>query len=1086
MFNRKGWIPGVAAVLGASVMAACSSLFMAEAPPTWDEPGLLKDFKIDRSAVTYFVDPHGDDANDGRSAASPFLTMQKGVDALAPGETLLVMKGTYPAGFRINKQGRPDAWFTILAEPGVEIRGSDPEKNWVLDAPETQIYRITRPDLIGFRQTPETELVHRVEQVFVNGQLLRQVPQKNMLKPRNVFYVDDLEKKLYACLKDGADPNQQDTEVSRRTWAIQVGGPANMNYWHDPKISEESKASYIRINGFRIRNLANFSRQAAIQVRGICHDIIIENCDVQWVNFDGISARAMNIWSPAAGQWLLCPVDRVTIRHCVASNCGVGGIGTGGANQLLVESNILDDNNYKDMSPWAEGGACKIGFEGRDLVIRNNVARNNNNHGLWVDNGDESCVFENNFVLNSISAAVLDECTPMPPTIRLPDGQVSCDKPPVAEVKANVRKGTIIRNNVLIGTRTPVGNGIYISTSCDSQVYNNVIYRCDGAAIAMAGGVGRPDAVGLARNRAWSNICLENFYHVALNRSESDQSGRTFDNVLERNLFIGHRGRQPFKVDDQPVGQDLFDQANPKAQNTVSDQRVFADPEKFDFRIVDADLAAGVGFDAAAMRLDWSAYFLPPQQSEKARRNLDYFPVDLSTVFNRALTDETAGDGQGGWTDQGPNDMSLLPNGKQTLDGVEYWIGTKDNGAVMLPCGKVKTAAPLSRSINIPVDKSLDELFFLYTAAWADDTEKVNGERVIIPNPVAAEFTVTYADGTREMIQVLYGKHLLDWWMDPSWQQHALLNDNQVYVAWQGPNRSVGKVVVFARQWSNPHPEKRIASITLGKENARIDCAFALLGITGATPKKNPASPPLGAKNDKPAFLLNYDGDMDAIGSDGSFIEPATKKVVVFSAGTFEPGMRGGKSFRPKQVVRYPVPADFPLAGEGTVSLWLKADDWTTPEQVKVYSTAPYRRKMTPFSADSAKERYSCWELSFEVSDKDNKTLFLAFRISGISKEGVDVTSLVTPGKWFNASLVWRVEDNRTVVRAYLDGKEVASVADAAKASLIGDWLYPAIAGNGGHIWNGTIDEIKILKKARSIAEIRQEVELYNRAAAGA
>jgi hypothetical protein len=53
----------------------------------------------------------------------------------------------------------------------------------------------------------------------------------------------------------------------------------------DEATLEANKAAYVRIDGFTIRHVANFSRMAAIQVRGRCHHITIENCDVQWANY---------------------------------------------------------------------------------------------------------------------------------------------------------------------------------------------------------------------------------------------------------------------------------------------------------------------------------------------------------------------------------------------------------------------------------------------------------------------------------------------------------------------------------------------------------------------------------------------------------------------------------------------------------------------------------------------------------------------------------------------------------------------------------------------------------------------------------
>ena len=49
--------------------------------------------------------------------------------------------------------------------------------------------------------------------------------------------------------------------------------------------------------------------------------------------------------------------------------------------------------------------------------------------------------------------------------------------------------------------------------------------------------------------------------------------------------------------------------------------------------------------------------------------------LDLSKVANRSLADDVAGDGRGGWTDEGPDkDMRRLPTGDQVIGGIPFRI----------------------------------------------------------------------------------------------------------------------------------------------------------------------------------------------------------------------------------------------------------------------------------------------------------------------------------------------------------------------------------------------------------------------------
>ena len=89
------------------------------------------------SGATYYVDPSGNDANSGSSAA-PFRTVAKGVSVAAPGDTVILNNGTYGneghisdasggmSGYAspvsINTAGTSSAWITVkAANPGQAI-----------------------------------------------------------------------------------------------------------------------------------------------------------------------------------------------------------------------------------------------------------------------------------------------------------------------------------------------------------------------------------------------------------------------------------------------------------------------------------------------------------------------------------------------------------------------------------------------------------------------------------------------------------------------------------------------------------------------------------------------------------------------------------------------------------------------------------------------------------------------------------------------------------------------------------------------------------------------------------------------------
>ncbi|MFF0023049.1 right-handed parallel beta-helix repeat-containing protein [Streptomyces sp. NPDC005496] len=76
------------------------------------------------AAHTYYVSPSGSDSNSGTSAGSPFRTLQKAADLTRPGDTVLLMSGTFretARGFdvvNITRSGSPGKPITYRAAPG--------------------------------------------------------------------------------------------------------------------------------------------------------------------------------------------------------------------------------------------------------------------------------------------------------------------------------------------------------------------------------------------------------------------------------------------------------------------------------------------------------------------------------------------------------------------------------------------------------------------------------------------------------------------------------------------------------------------------------------------------------------------------------------------------------------------------------------------------------------------------------------------------------------------------------------------------------------------------------------------------------
>lgn len=88
---------------------------------------------VSAGAAEYHVSPTGSDAADGASA-TPFRTIQRGVDAAQPGDTVTVRAGTYRETVTFPRSGTATDRITVRAAPGqrVTVSGADPVTGWTL------------------------------------------------------------------------------------------------------------------------------------------------------------------------------------------------------------------------------------------------------------------------------------------------------------------------------------------------------------------------------------------------------------------------------------------------------------------------------------------------------------------------------------------------------------------------------------------------------------------------------------------------------------------------------------------------------------------------------------------------------------------------------------------------------------------------------------------------------------------------------------------------------------------------------------------------------------------------------------------
>ena len=177
------------------------------------------------------------------------------------------------------------------------------------------------------------------------------------------------------------------------------------------------------------------------------------------------------------------------------------------------------------------------------------------------------------------------------------------------------------------------------------------------------------------------------------------------------------------------------------------------------------------------------------------------FPVGLGSHANHSTTGSLTGQ-QDGFS------FESLPRGWVELESVHFQIGSD----IVLLDDKNPVASDVS------VDQSANTIHFLHTLLKGDDTD-------LTKSPV--RYIIRYEDGTESTFEIETDRHICD-----CRANHILSRLNESKVAWIGETSQHKLINAVRSTWSNPFPEKKIASIDMQlAEDAGY--SFVCLAITG-------------------------------------------------------------------------------------------------------------------------------------------------------------------------------------------------------------------------------------------------------------
>ena len=92
--------------------------------------------------------------------------------------------------------------------------------------------------------------------------------------------------------------------------------------------------------------------------------------------------------------------------------------------------------------------------------------------------------------------------------------------------------------------------------------------------------------------------------------------------------------------------------------------------------------------------------------------------LDLSKVANRSLADEVAGDGRGGWTDQGPELDMRRSADRRPGDRRRTFPHRAGPKAVVAVQANPQPGTDVVKEVTIPVGRKMEALYVLHAAAF--------------------------------------------------------------------------------------------------------------------------------------------------------------------------------------------------------------------------------------------------------------------------------------------------------------------------------------------------------------------------------
>lgn len=271
------------------------------------------------------------------------------------------------------------------------------------------------------------------------------------------------------------------------------------------------------------------------------------------------------------------------------------------------------------------------------------------------------------------------------------------------------------------------------------------------------------------------------------------------------------------------------------------------------------------------------------------------FMLDLSRAANMGFRDPVAGDGKGGWSDQGPdNDAAGFPLGQRVFANVPFRVidpaGT-DKKSVLVFQSAHFPGGPREAALDLSGTKAQGAwLYLLHTLTWAHKADAPTGEIVL-----------TGRNGRTQTLEVRAGRDVADWWSSAQ-AARVRLENGAPGAVWRNTSGSVaiyvskfkldpelGELRSIVFRAAGGDPVWIVAGVTLGVAEYAFPASKKLTIRENDVWKPFPAPPTAGVREGS-ALDLSSLTPREPVGTHG--------RVIIDDRGRFVYEKRPGEPLR--------------------------------------------------------------------------------------------------------------------------------------------------------------------------------------------